>query len=55
LARQENFKDALGHFSEALRINPDHAGARYNLAILLQNLSKARARGLGPRKRMGGP
>ena len=53
-ARQGRFEEALGHFSEALRINPDHAGARYNLAILLQNLSKARARELGHRKRSGG-
>ena len=40
LYRQGRPQEAIGHYSEALRIQPDHAGAHYNLGIVLAVLAR---------------
>jgi Flp pilus assembly protein TadD len=41
LVRQGRLKEAVSHFSEALRINPDDENARYNLEFAMQQMDKS--------------
>ncbi|MCK5734792.1 MAG: tetratricopeptide repeat protein, partial [Candidatus Latescibacteria bacterium] len=36
LVKQEKFDEAIAHFREALRIDPEHVNARNNLQVLMK-------------------
>ena len=40
MARQGNFEAAVYHYNEALKINPNYAGAHYNLGKIAANQGK---------------
>jgi len=40
LQKQGKLSEAMAHYSEALRVDPNHAGAHYDLATALSSLGR---------------
>ena len=40
LLNQKEYKEALAHFAQAIKINPDHAEAYHNIGVIFSRMKK---------------